>query len=94
METSLYTIKKHGNTSEVVANRDNIRAKFIVASAVDEQGKPLFTVGDIDALTRKSAAPMDRLFAAAQKLSGMTNEDVEELEKNLKSDREDTSTIN
>lgn len=93
-EASLYTTKKHGSSFEIVSNRDNLRAKFIVASAVDEQGKPLFTVGDIDALTRKSAAPMDRLFAAAQKLSGMTNEDVEELEKNLKSDREDTSTIN
>jgi len=81
-ESSLFSTKRHGNSFEVVANKDNLRAKFIVASAIDEQGKPLFTVGDIDALTAKSAAPMDRLFAVAQRLSGMTNEDIEELEKN------------
>lgn len=93
-EASLFSTKKHGNSFEIVQNKDNLRAKFVVASAVDEQGKPLFTVGDIEALTRKSAAPMDRLFSVAQRLSGMTNEDVEELEKNLKSDRDDTSTTN
>jgi len=81
-ESSLFSTKRHGNSFEVVANKDNLRAKFIVASAIDEQGKPLFTVGDIDALTAKSAAPMDRLFSVAQRLSGMTNEDIEELEKN------------
>jgi hypothetical protein len=42
-------------------------------------------------LTKKSAAPMDRLFSVAQRLSGMSNEDVEELEKNLKSDPTDIS---
>lgn len=93
-EASLFTTVKHGNSFEIKSNRDNIRAKFVVASAVDEYGKPLFTVGDIDALAKKSAAPMDRLFAVAQRLSGMTDEDVEELEKNLKSDQDDTSTTN
>jgi hypothetical protein len=92
-EASLFTTKRHGNSFELISNRDNIRAKFVVASAVDEKGKPLFTAGDIDALTEKSAAPMDRLFAVAQRLSGMTNEDIEELEKNLKSDQGDTSII-
>ena len=91
-EASLYSTQKRGNSFEVVAHRDNIRAKFVAASVVDESGKLLFSVGDIDALTRKSAAPMDRLFAVAQRLSGMTNEDVEELEKNLKSGQDDTST--
>jgi len=90
-EASLYSTQKRGNSCEVIAHRDNIRAKFVAASVVDEKGKLIFTTGDIDALTKKSAAPMDRLFAVAQKLSGMSNEDVEELEKNLKSDRTDTS---
>lgn len=90
-EASLFSTKQHGKNFEIIANKDNLRAKFVAASAVDEKGNLLFTVGDIDALTRKSAAPMDRLFAVAQRLSGMSNEDVEELEKNLKSDRTDTS---
>lgn len=90
-EASLYTTEKRGNSFEVVAHRDNIRAKFVAASVVDEKGNLLFTPGDIDALTHKSAAPMDRLFSVAQRLSGMSTEDVEELEKNLKSGPEGTS---
>jgi hypothetical protein len=93
-EASLYTTKKHGNTYEVEAHRENIRAKFVAVSVVDEKGKQLFTVGDIEALANKSATPIDRIFEVAQRLSGMSNEDVEELEKNLKSGQEDISTTN
>lgn len=89
-EASLYSTQKRGNSFEVVAHRDNIRAKFVAASVVDEKGKLIFTTGDIEALTKKSAAPMDRLFAVAQRLSGMSNEDVEELEKNSTSGQTDT----
>ena len=93
-ESSLYTTKKHGNSYEVISNKENIRAKFIAVSVVDEKGKLIFTAGDIETLSQKSAAPMDRIFAVAQRLSGMTNADVEELEKNLTSDQKDTSITN
>lgn len=90
-EASLYSAEKRGSSFEVVAHKDNIRAKFLVVSIVDEEGKLMFTAGDIEALSKKSAAPVDRLFAVAQRLSGMTKEDVEELEKNLKAVPEDSS---
>jgi hypothetical protein len=93
-EASLYTAKQHGKNIEIVSNRDNLRAKFVAVSVVDEKGKPLFTAGDIEALTKKSAAPMDRIFTVAQKLSGMSDNDVEELEKNLNGDHKDISTTN
>jgi len=93
-EASLYTTKKHGHEFEVIANKDNLRAKFVAVSVVDEKNKLLFTVGDIESLTQKSAAPMDRIFAVAQRLSGMSNGDIEELEKNLKSDQADISITN
>ena len=93
-EASLYSTEKRGGSFEVVAHKENIRAKFIAASVVDEKGKLLFSAGDIEALSRKSAAPMDRLFAAAQRLSGMTDADVEELEKNLTTAQGDSSATN
>lgn len=93
-EESLYSAVKRGSGYEVIAHKENLRAKFIAASVVDETGKLLFTAGDIEALSRKSAAPMDRLFAAAQRLSGMTDADIEELEKNSKDAQEDTSATN
>lgn len=93
-EASLYTTKQHGNKYEIVSNRDNLRAKFVAVSVVDEKGKTIFTTGDIEMLAQKSAAPMDRIFTVAQRLSGMSNADVEELEKNLTGDQNDTSTTN
>jgi len=47
---------------------------LIVATAFDpETGEPVFTNGDIELLTKKSAKAMERLGAIASELSGMTN---------------------
>lgn len=69
----------------------NIRARLVELSACDETGKPVFRPGDAKRLGEKSAAVLDRLFAAAQKLNGITDEDVEELEKNSASARSGAS---
>jgi len=83
LEQSLYTTKKHGNGFEVVPTKsDTIRVKLVVLTCVNENGDLIFTVADIDSLNKKSAAPIDRIFAVAQRLSGLTEKDVEELEKN------------
>lgn len=58
---------------------DNVRAKLVVTCAVDAEGNPLFGTADIVQLGRKSAAALDRVFEAAKKLSGLTDEDVDEL---------------
>jgi hypothetical protein len=63
-------------------NFKNIRAKLLVATLVDEQGNKLFDVKDIDALGAKSGKVLDRLFEEAKKLSGVSDKDVEQLEKN------------
>lgn len=62
-------------------NRENFRARLLVRCICDEQGEPMFTKKDIDALGKKSAKALDRCFAAAQKLNGLSAEDVEELTK-------------
>ena len=62
---------------------ENIRAKLRVKTVVDPKTlEPIFTVADIEGLGKKSAAALDRIFSVAQKLSRLTDKDVEELEKN------------
>ncbi len=78
-EQSLIDAKKKGASVDM----RNMRAKLVVRSVVDESGALLFSDSDAEALGNKSAAPLDRLFSAAQKLSGMTDADLEEMEKNL-----------
>lgn len=70
---------------------DNVRAKLCVLTIVDENGNRLFTDGDLRALSEKSAAALDRVCAVSMRLSGLTQEDVEELEKNFESGPSDDS---
>lgn len=60
----------------------NIRARLVQKCAVDEDGKLLFEVTDVETLGSKSGAALDRLYSVAARLSGMTKTDVEQLEKN------------
>ena len=69
----------------------NIRAKLAARSIVDEDGNRLFSDDDISALGKKSAAALDRVFAAARRLSGFTDEDMEELAGNSDSGQSDDS---
>jgi hypothetical protein len=47
-----------------------VRARVVAYCTVDEKGKALFTAADIDALGRKSAKALDRIFSVASRLSG------------------------
>ncbi len=60
----------------------NVRARLAVLSVCDETGAPLFTDNDAAALGEKGAKALDRVFDVAQRLSGLSDEDVEELAKN------------
>ena len=63
-------------------NLDNVRARFAVLTICDESGARLFTANDAEALGKKSASALDRVFAVAQRLNGFSSEDAEELAKN------------
>lgn len=60
----------------------NVRARLVALSAVDESGGRLFDDNEVALLGAKSAAALDRAYAVAQRLSGLTDKDVEQLEKN------------
>ena len=68
---------------EVVPMLANVRARLVVKCALDpEDDTRLFTDQDANALGKKSAKVLDRLFDVASRLSGLTEEDIEELAKN------------
>lgn len=76
-ETSL--VQQVGGKQAV--NARNARAKLIALSAVDGAGQPLFSKADVLKLGSKNSAALQRLFDAACRLSGFTDEDVKELEE-------------
>jgi len=74
------------------ANLQNARSKLVVMSTVDAKGTRLFTEGDILELSSKSAAALDRIWKKARSLSGMTDEDLEELTLGLDDAQSEPST--
>lgn len=72
-------------------NMQNFRAKLVVRSVVDENGKPLFSHQDVRLLGQKSAAALQRVFEVAQRLSGLSETDVEELVGNFSDGQSDDS---
>lgn len=71
---------------------ENIRARLVSRCVVDENGKRLFSDDDVAKLAKKAGKAVDRLFSAAQRLSGMSNRDIEELEKNFGAGPSDDSS--
>ncbi|WP_116048780.1 hypothetical protein [Amycolatopsis palatopharyngis] len=61
---------------------DNVRAKMAAASIVNEDGQRLFSESDVRELGKKSAAALQKVFKTAQRLSGLTDDDAEELAGN------------
>jgi len=81
-----------GQGRNTTVNMQNLRAKLVAQSAIGEDGKPLFTEEDVKWLGEKSAKALNRLFNAAQQLSGLSESDVKELAGNFKDARSDGST--
>lgn len=71
---------------------DNTRARLVVLTCCDEQGNRLFSDDDIEVLGRKNSAALSLLYNVAASLSGITEEDLEDLLKNSKPDLNGSST--
>lgn len=70
-------------SSEGTARLRNLRAELVARCAVDaETGERIFGTEDVEALGRKSAKCVDRLFSIATELNAVTEADMRALEKN------------
>jgi hypothetical protein len=65
-------------------NLQDVRARLASLTICDVDGNRLFTEQNVRALGEKSAAALQRVFRIAQRLSGLSNEDVLELTEGLK----------
>ena len=74
-------VQQRGKDAKV--NMVNIRAKLAAQTICDEEGVRMFTEKDVHALGKKSANALQRVFDVAQKLSGITGDDVDELAAEL-----------
>lgn len=70
----------------------NARARLIVRTVVDDKGELMFNEGDVGMLGTKNAAAVDRIFEVAQKLAGLSDDDMDELVNDLKEDPKGVST--
>jgi DNA-binding ferritin-like protein len=59
-----------------------VKARLVQLSAVDDQGQQLFADDEVEQLNAKSSKVIERLFQAAQKLSGLSDEEVAEIAGN------------
>jgi len=83
-------IQQRGNSRQM--NLRNARAKLIVLCAVDEAGRRLFSgEADVNALSRKNAKPLDRLFDACRKIAGLSDDDVDRLTEDFDETQGDAS---
>lgn len=89
-EASIMT--HNDETGQFIPTLENARAKLVVRSAVDADGKPLFKENDLFDLGNKSAAALQRVWAKARELSGLSEEDVKKLVKNSKAAQSEDSS--
>ena len=78
------TVGKGRKTTQVSeVSLADIRAKLCSMTICDKDKTRLFTEKDVKALSKKSAAALQRVFEIAQELSGITDDDIDELVEEL-----------
>lgn len=77
-----FEMSMQGRKKGSVVDLIGVRAHIVIATAYDADGEKLFEPADADWLSEKSGAALDRLAKAGQRLSGLSDDDVDELEKN------------
>lgn len=60
---------------------EDVRARLIVASVIDESGALVFGSSDVEMVSAWPASLTHRLFEAVKRLSGMSDEDISEMGK-------------
>jgi hypothetical protein len=78
---------------QVTQDVHNATARLVARCIVDPESlEPMFTLEEADILGRKSAAALDRVGNVAARLSGLTEDDMEELKKDSRSTQNGGST--
>lgn len=73
--------KKRGTMSYDV-RMQNAKVRLVTMAVCDESGNLLFQESDVETLATKNAAAIAHLYNVAASLSGITDDDLDELLKN------------
>lgn len=79
-EAELYEIDDKGKVK--IKSDGDYKAVMLASCVCNEKGEKLFTMKDIQAISEKSAAPIERILEVANKMNKHIEEDIEEIEKN------------
>lgn len=74
-------VDQRGKDTKV--NLRNARAKLVAWAVVDEQGERIFTQADVQALGKKNASALQRVFDVAMRLAGISEADIKELTEEI-----------
>lgn len=85
---------KFGPDGKGVTDLSNMRVKLLSRTIVDEAGNRIFTDADMEALGRKSAAALERVYQVAQRLNLVGAAGTEAAAKNSASGQSSDSGIN
>lgn len=75
-EAGIVQLRGDGSRQFTLANA---RSRLVSLSVCGEDGERLFSDADIARLGEKSATALERVFDVARRLSGLSDEDIEEL---------------
>ena len=83
-EQSLISMMRSGQGMAITPDLSNAKAKLVAVCLESAEGERMFPDAEKGAeiLGKRNAKAVSRLFEVAQRLSGMTDADLEELEKN------------
>jgi hypothetical protein len=97
-EMSMLNQRRTGDSRNPISYEtsiENYRVKLAINTVCDKDGNLLFTAKDISLLAQSmSAANMEKIVDVASKLNAITNQDKEEILKNLEAEREEDSNSN
>jgi len=82
LERTRFEQSMQGKSGPVAARVLEIRERLVVACCKSDDGVPLFTAADVQAIGQQRADVVERIVNAAQRLSGFTAADIETTAKN------------
>ncbi len=82
-QNSIMSQNGNVNSKNVMVDMKEAEMRLVAYCVVDENGKRLFSEKDIAELGKKSGSAINRISDVAMRLSGFTQEDLQELTENL-----------
>lgn len=76
-------VQRSKNSSEVEVILEGARGRLVALTTCDENGNLIFEESDLKELNERNANVLDRLFTISSRLSGLTQDDMDELTTNF-----------